>query len=211
MRIKDKSRPKVPAIEPGVYMAVCIGIIDLGEQYSEMFKSYRNEVQIVWEIPSETVEIDGETKPRQLSRTFSVATSKKANLRAVLSSWNGKAYSDDEFGEIDLFDQIGRPCMLNVVLNDSGEYANVDSVVPMPKGVPAPVSTTPPIRWDMDAWDDEVFKTLPEWAQEKIKKSTQYKTLHTPTDKIDFKEDAPTPSAPNDEKSVVKEKESCPI
>lgn len=211
MRIKDKSRPKVPAIEPGVYMAVCIGIIDLGEQYSEMFKSYRNEVQIVWEIPSETVEIDGETKPRQLSRTFSVATSKKANLRAVLSSWNGKAYSDDEFGEIDLFDQIGRPCMLNVVLNDSGEYANVDSVVPMPKGVPAPVSTTTPIRWDMDAWDDEVFKTLPEWAQEKIKKSTQYKTLHTPTDKIDFKEDAPTPSAPNDEKSVVKEKESCPI
>lgn len=206
MRIKDKSRPKVPAIEPGVYMAVCIGIIDLGEQYSEMFKSYRNEVQIVWEIPSETVEIDGETKPRQLSRTFSVATSKKANLRAVLSSWNGKAYSDDEFGEIDLFDQIGRPCMLNVVLNDSGEYANVDSVVPMPKGVPAPVSTTTPIRWDMDAWDDEVFKTLPEWAQEKIKKSTQYKTLHTPTDKIDFKEEAPTPSAPNDEK-----KESCPI
>lgn len=211
MRIKDKSRPKVPAIEPGVYMAVCIGIIDLGEQYSEMFKSYRNEVQIVWEIPSETVEIDGETKPRQLSRTFSVATSKKANLRAVLSSWNGKAYSDDEFGEIDLFDQIGRPCMLNVVLNDSGEYANVDSVVPMPKGVPAPVSTTPPIRWDMDAWDDEVFKTLPEWAQEKVKKSTQYKTLHTPTDKIDFKEDAPTPSAPNDEKPVLKEKESCPI
>lgn len=211
MRIKDKSRPKVPAIEPGVYMAVCIGIIDLGEQYSEMFKNFRNEVQIVWEIPSETVEIDGETKPRQLSRTFSVATSKKANLRAVLSSWNGKAYSDDEFGEIDLFDQIGRPCMLNVVLNDSGEYANVDSVVPMPKGVPAPVSNTPPIRWDMDAWDDETFKTLPEWAQEKIKKSTQYKTLHTPTDKIDFKEDAPTPSAPNDEKPVLKEKESCPI
>lgn len=211
MRIKDKSRPKVPAIEPGVYMAVCMGIIDLGEQYSEMFKSYRNEVQIVWEIPSETVEIDGETKPRQLSRTFSVATSKKANLRSVLSSWNGKAYSDDEFGEIDLFDQIGRPCMLNVVLNDSGEYANVDSVVPMPKGVPAPVSTTPPIRWDMDAWDDEVFKTLPEWAQEKIKKSTQYKTMHTPTDKIDFKEDAPTPSAPTNEDSVLKEKESCPI
>lgn len=211
MRIKDKSRPKVPAIEPGVYMALCIGIIDLGEQYSEMFKSYRNEVQIVWEIPSETVEIDGETKPRQLSRTFSVATSKKANLRAILSSWNGKAYSDDEFGEIDLFDQIGRPCMLNVVLNDSGEYANVDSVVPMPKGVPAPASTTPPIRWDMDAWDDEVFKTLPEWAQEKIKKSTQYKTMHTPTDKIDFKEDAPTPSAPTNEESVLKEKESCPI
>ena len=33
MRIKDKAKPKVPAIEPGVYMAVCVGVIDLGEQY----------------------------------------------------------------------------------------------------------------------------------------------------------------------------------
>lgn len=209
MRIKDKAKPKVPAIEPGVYMAVCVGVIDLGEQYSEMFKNYRNEVQIVWEIPSETVEIDGETKPRQLSRTFSVATSKKANLRAIISSWNGKTYSDDEFGELDLFAQIGKPCMLNVVLNDSGEYSNVDSVVPMPKGVPAPVSTTPPIRWDMDAWDDAVFQTLPEWARDKIKKSTQYTKQHTPTDKIDFQDNGEPATAPQSESTV--KKESCPI
>mgnify|MGYP000522440576 CR=1 FL=1 len=209
MRIKDKAKPKVPAIEPGVYMAVCVGVIDLGEQYSEMFKNYRNEVQIVWEIPSETVEIDGETKPRQLSRTFSVATSRKANLRAIISSWNGKTYSDDEFGELDLFAQIGKPCMLNVVLNDSGEYSNVDSVVPMPKGVPAPVSTTPPIRWDMDAWDDAVFQTLPEWARDKIKKSTQYTKQHTPTDKIDFQDNGEPATAPQSESTV--KKESCPI
>lgn len=209
MRIKDKAKPKVPAIEPGVYMAVCVGVIDLGEQYSEMFKNYRNEVQIVWEIPSETVEIDGETKPRQLSRTFSVATSRKANLRAIISSWNGKTYSDDEFGELDLFAQIGKPCMLNVVLNDSGEYSNVDSVVPMPKGVTAPVSTTPPIRWDMDAWDDAVFQTLPEWARDKIKKSTQYTKQHTPTDKIDFQDNGEPATAPQSESTV--KKESCPI
>lgn len=209
MRIKDKAKPKVPAIEPGVYMAVCVGVIDLGEQYSEMFKNYRNEVQIVWEIPSETVEIDGETKPRQLSRTFSVATSRKANLRAIISSWNGKTYSDDEFGELDLFAQIGKPCMLNVVLNDSGEYSNVDSVVPMPKGVPAPVSTTPPIRWDMDAWDDAIFQTLPDWARDKIKKSTQYTKQHTPTDKIDFQDNGEPATAPQSESTV--KKESCPI
>ena len=209
MRIKDKAKPKVPAIEPGVYMAVCVGVIDLGEQYSEMFKNYRNEVQIVWEIPSETVEIDGETNPRQLSRTFSVATSRKANLRAIISSWNGKTYSDDEFSELDLFAQIGKPCMLNVVLNDSGEYSNVDSVVPMPKGVPAPVSTTPPIRWDMDAWDDAVFQTLPEWARDKIKKSTQYTKQHTPTDKIDFQDNGEPATAPQSESTV--KKESCPI
>lgn len=39
----------------------------------------------------------------------------------------------------------------------------------------------------MDNWNDEVFKALPEWVQEKIKKSTQYKKEHTPTDSIEVK------------------------
>lgn len=188
MKIKDRAKPKVPPVEPGVYIGICIGIIDLGEQYSETFKKFSNDVMIVWELAGETVEVDGEQKPRQLSRTFSVATSKKSKLRAFLSSWNGKQYGDDEFGEVDLFDQIGKVCQLNVVLNDTGEYANIDNLMPLPKGMPAPATDTPAIRWDMDAWDDEVFKTLPEWVQEKIKQSTQYKKEHTPTDKVDFEE-----------------------
>lgn len=186
MKIKDRAKPKLPPVDPGVYIGICVGVIDLGEQYSEKFKKYSNDVQIVWELVGETVEVDGEQKPRQLSRTFSIATSKKANIRAVLESWNGKKYSDDEFGEVDLFDQLGKACQLNVVLNDTGEYANVDSVIPLAKGTPAPTTETPLIRWDMDAWDDRTFEALPEWVQEKVKQSTQYKKLHTPQDVVDF-------------------------
>ena len=40
MKIKDRAKPKVPPVEAGVYMAVCIGFVDLGEQYSEKFKNY---------------------------------------------------------------------------------------------------------------------------------------------------------------------------
>ena len=57
MKIKDRAKPKTPPVEPGVYMAVCVGVIDLGEQYSEKFKSYSNKVKIVWAIPSETIRI----------------------------------------------------------------------------------------------------------------------------------------------------------
>lgn len=85
---------------------------------------------------------------------------------------------------------------LNVVLSESGEYSNVDSVMPIPKGFPAPESSTPPILWDMDNWSDEVFKTLPEWAQDKIKKSTQYQKEHTPTDSIEVKPQA-EPAVPS--------------
>lgn len=190
MKIKDRAKPKTPPVEPGVYMAVCIGFIDLGEQYSEMFKSYSNKGMYVWELPGETIEIDGEQKPRQLSKEFTISASKKGNLRGFIESWNSKSYSDDEFMEFDLFEQIGKPCQLNVVLNESKEYSNVDNLMPIPKGFPAPTTDTKHIKWDMENWNDEVFKELPEWIQEKIKKSTQYQKNYAPETSIEVKSPA---------------------
>ena len=194
MKIKDRAKPKLPPVEPGVYMAVCVGVIDLGEQYSEKFKTYANKVLLVWELPSETVEVDGEEKPRQLSKEFTFSASGKSHLRKYIESWNSKNYSDDEFMEFDLFDQIGKPCQLNVVLNESKEYSNVDNLMPIPKGFPAPVSASEKVCWDMDAWDDETFKKLPEWIQEKIKKSSQYQKEHAPATEVEVKAADPTSS-----------------
>lgn len=197
MRIKDRAKPKTPPVKPGVYIGICVGIIDLGEQYSEKFKNYSNKIKIIFELAGETVEMDGEQKPRQLSKEFTVSTNKKSSLRPFISSWNMREYTDEEFGEIDLFDQIGRVCQLQVTLNETGEYSNISSIMVLPKGVPAPASATPPIRWDMDHWDDKVFTELPLWAQEQIKKSTQYQKEHTPTDTIQVQ--------------PVVQKEDCPI
>lgn len=197
MKIKDRAKPKIPPVEPGVYIAICTGVIDLGEQYSEKYKTYSNKIRFVWELAGETIEVAGKQEPRQLSKDFTVSASRKGNLRSFLSSWNGVNYTDDEFAELEMFDQIGRACQLQVVLNDTKEYANVDNIMALPKGVPAPTSATPPIRWDMDHWDDDVFAGLPQWAQEQIKKSTQYQKDHTPNDVIQAQ---PGP-----------QKEDCPI
>ena len=196
MKVKDRAKPKTPPVEPGVYMAVCVGVVDLGEQYSEKFKSYSNKVKFIWALPGEVIEIEGKSEERQLSKEFSVATKKTSNLRTFLGSWNGKAYGDEEFGELDLFDQLGKACQLNVVLNDTGEYANIESVMPIPRGFPAPVSKTPFFTWDMDAWNDAAFEKLPPWTQEQIKKSTQYQKLHAPTETIQVKpQEAPAEAA----------------
>lgn len=180
MKIKDRARPKMPPIEPGVYMAVCVGIVDLGEQYSEKFKTYSNKVKFVWAIPSEVVEVDGKPEERQLSKDFTFSISKKGSLRGFLQSWNGRNYSDEEFAELDVFEQLGKPCQLQVVLSDSGEYSNVENLMPIPKGLPAPTSKTAFFTWDMSAWDDAAFEKLPEWTREQIKKSTEYQKDHAP-------------------------------
>ena len=189
MKIKDRAKPKVPPVEPGVYMAVCIGCVDLGEQYNETFKNHSNKCLYIFELVGETIEVDGEIKPRQLSKEFTISSSNKSNLRKFIESWNGKSYTDDDFMELDLFDQIGKSCQLNVVLNDTKEYANIDNLMPLPRGVPAFTTETPAVRWDMNAWNDEVFKTLPEWIQDKIKKSTEYSMDHAPDTSIEVKEE----------------------
>ena len=30
MKIKDRAKPKLPPVEPGVYIGICVGVIDLG-------------------------------------------------------------------------------------------------------------------------------------------------------------------------------------
>lgn len=103
----------------------------------------------------------------------------------------------------EVFDQVGRACQLNVVLNDTGEYANVDSVIPLPKGMPAPKTDTEPICWDMERWDDAVFQALPEWVAGEDKKSTQYQKEHTPTDTVDFPAQAERSGLCKDEGGLI--------
>lgn len=182
MRIGDRAKPLIPPVPGGTYLAVCVYSIDLGEQlctYKES-KRYNNQVQIGFELYGQTVEIDGKQEPRILSRTFSVSVSNKSSLRAFVSAWDGKQYSDDEFKNFDTNMLVGRTAMLSVVLSEDGAYANIASAMQIPAGFQQPTATTPLMRFDIEPWDQTAFDALPEWAQEKVKKSTQYQKMHAP-------------------------------
>lgn len=192
MKVKDRAKPKIPPVEPGVYVAVCVYSIDLGEQlceYKDKSKSYNNQVQLGFELIGETVEIDGKQEPRTLSRTLNFARSKNSSLRKFVQSWLGKTFSDEAFDEFDTNDLVGMPAQLSVILNESGDYSNIDTIMQLPKGMPAPQATQPLIRFDIEPWDDTAFEQLPDWAKEKVKKSTQYQKLHVPTDSVDVNVD----------------------
>ena len=129
LKIKDRAKPAVPPVEPGVYMAACVGVIDLGEQYSEKYKNYSNKIMLTFELLGETVEIDGEQKPRQISKIFAFATGQRSGLRKFLQSWDGKQLSDEQAAEEDLSQRLGRTCQLQVVLNETKDKANIDNVM----------------------------------------------------------------------------------
>lgn len=192
LKVKKKKGASLPPMDAGTYPAICIGIVDLGEQYSEKFKNYSDKVLLIWEIPSQTVTVDGEEKPRWLSKDYSASLNEKSNLFKTLVSWRGKAFTEAELSEegegFDLQSMLGVGCLIQVIVEekDNGPYNQITSVIGMPIGMPAPTSETEKMAFDMDAWNNEVFEKLPEWIQDRIKKSTQYQKLHTPTDEIAF-------------------------
>lgn len=195
LKIKKKSASSVPPLEAGTYPAICVGIVDLGEQYSESFKKYNDKLLIIWEIPSQTIQIDGEDKPRWLSKDFSASLHEKSSLYQMLVSWRGKAFTENEltedengFMQFSVLDMLGTGCFLQVIVEekDSGAYNRITSVISLPAGMEAPTTESPLIAFDIDAWNDETFDSLPEWIQNRIKKSTQYQKLHVPTDSVDI-------------------------
>lgn len=195
MKIKTGVKPSLPPVPGGTYLAVCVYSIAIGEQlceFKEKGKSYNNQVMLGFELQGITVEIDGKQEPRTLGRTFNIAKSKNGALRKFVGAWEAKEFTDEEFLELDTNDLVGKPAMLNVVLNESGEYSNIESIMQVPAGFPVPQPSLPLIRFDMEPWDQAAFDKLPEWAQERIKKSTQWQKEHAPTDTV---ADTITPAA----------------
>lgn len=194
LKIRKKSGTSLAPMDAGTYPAVCVGVVDLGEQYSETFKKYSDKLLIIWEIPSQIIQIDGEDKPRWLSKDFTASLNEKSSLCQTLVSWRGRAFTEKElavdengFMQFSVLDMLGTGCFLQVIVEDkdSGSYNRITSVIALPAGMDTPPTNTPLIAFDMDAWDDKAFSALPGWIQNRVKKSTQYQKLHVPADPID--------------------------
>lgn len=195
--VRKRKASSIPPIDAGTYPAACIGVVDLGQQHSEKFNNYTEKVLFIWEIPSRTVEVDGETKPRWLSQEFSATLNEKGNLAKMLVSWRGKTFTDQELDDsgagFNLAQMLGAGCLLQVIVEekDSGTYNKITSVIGLPVGMPpvAPVSEL--MAFDIEAWDETVLEKLPEWVQDRIKRSMQYQKQHVPTDPVDFPPEQP--------------------
>lgn len=189
MKIRDKVKPSLPPLPGGNYLAICVQSIAIGEQLCEFegkSKGYYNQVLLGFEICGKTVEIDGKQEPRVLSRTFNATKGKRSGLRKFIGAWEARELSDDEYLDTDTNDYVGKAALLTVVLNETGEYSNIDSIAPLPEGVPiqVPAPLSQLIRFDMEPWDQKAFESLPEWAQNKIKNSTEYQKEHAPVTQV---------------------------
>lgn len=194
LKVKNKKGPSLPPIDGGTYPAVCVGVVDLGEQHNEKFNKYENKVLFIWELPGVLIEVEGEQKPRWMSKEFSATLNEKSNLTKFLVPWRGKNFTDDELNGngFDMKQMLGDSCLLQIIVEekDGNQYNRITSCMGFPAGIPAPVTETELLWFDMDEWDDEAMAKFPEWVQQRIKKSTQYQKEHAPVTDVTMNSDA---------------------
>lgn len=163
--------PKLEPIASGTYMARLVQIIGLGIQESEWKGEIKvaNKAFLTWELPDETVEYNGEQRPRWLSKEYTLSINEKSSLTQVVQALapNG--------GVTSLTDLLGKPCMVTVGKTSTGNSKIVGVVAAM-KGVTVKevYDSNKIVAFDFDNPDLTVLPTLPPFLLDKMKDAKNY-------------------------------------
>lgn len=180
---QESSGPRAPVLDEGAYPARLVGVIDLGLQpqsYNGEAKAPKNQLQIIYEssdefMPGEDGE-PNEEKPRWFWEDFPLnhIKSDKATSTKRYMALDPQLEFDGDWSKL-----IGRPVIVGLTRTkgrDGNEYNNVGSTSTMraKEAAKLPELVNDPILFDLEEPDLEVFNSLPNRLQEKIKSNLEY-------------------------------------
>jgi hypothetical protein len=174
-------------IEAGTYVARCYSMIYMGtipEEFQGQKKDMKK-VRITWELPTELKVFKAENgeQPQVIGKEFTLSMHEKGTLRKMLQSWRGKAFTEDEAASFDITKLLGKPCMLSIVHKQSktgNTYAEIATISPLMKGMTCPEQINQSFEFNVLEFNEDSFKTLPDFIKDKVKKSAEYLELMNP-------------------------------
>jgi len=163
----------------GMHLARIYQIIDLGTtEQGGQFAGKKRKVQILFELPLETAIFDTQKgeQPFYARNMYTLSMHEKSTLRKDVHSMLGKQLNDDEAKSFNIFNLLGKECMVNIIHKQSGDktYANIQTITPVPKGMICPPAVNPSLVFSTQQPDMEAFRKLPEFVQDKIKQSDEF-------------------------------------
>mgnify|MGYP001361919052 FL=1 len=166
--------PSYPTVSVGVHKARCVRVIDLGTQQNDYQGqiSWKRQVMLIWEVPSET---DNKGEPLTISKFYTLSLNEKANLANDLVSWRGRPFTETEKKAFDISKVAGKPCSINVILNQNGK-PKVSTVMPIGKNDDIAQQFHPSVVFNITDFQEkkmEVFNQLPEGIRNIILKSKE--------------------------------------
>jgi len=185
---KDSGESSFTPVPPGMHLARCYRIVDLGTQKSE----YQGQVKHLHKVMLQ-FEVHGEDdtgkplltnkgEPMTISKNFTLSLGEKASLRKDLQTWRGRDFTADELRGFELKNILGVWAMLSVAKSVGGngkEYTNIMSINPVmasvkKAGLPEGFNTLG--LFYISSPDMDMFDTFSKGLKEKIQSSPEWQS-----------------------------------
>ena len=169
-------------VAPGTYLARSFRIIDIGTHHGDYQgkPNVRNQFVLQWELPTETIEVDGIAKPMVVSRFYTNSLVPKSNLLRDLTAWRAREFTEEELKGFDLETILNKPCIVTIGHKESGKTGVIAVGPPMKGTVCPPLFNKAEAFW-IEEWSQETFAALPQGFRDLIVKSDEYAAMSGPT------------------------------
>lgn len=187
----------------GMHLGRVCQIIDLGTHnvvFQGKHQGVARKVRIAFELPTKkhVFNPDKGEEPYVMSNEYTLSTHEKATFRKHMESWKGSVMTPEQVAGFDVIKLMGKIAMVSIIhkaKTDGSKIAKIAGIGPIPDEMKnqVPGAILPTVLYTIDMGRNEVFKTLPQWIQEKIMQS------HEMSQQPQQQATAPQSDAPTDE------------
>lgn len=164
-----------PTPMDGVQLGVIVQVIDLGVQPGGFYlgkpKPDSQRMWVTYELPNDTHDFDGETKPLLVSEDFPFSGSELSTCYKRMNSIDpGLKLTGGELSKL-----IGLPVQVMIThkagkgKHEGRTFANVSAVSPLMRGMKSPDETyNPQFFYSPKEHDESIWQQLPDFMKEKV-------------------------------------------
>jgi hypothetical protein len=184
---KDSGGGSFTPVAPGMHLARCYRIVDMGTQKSEYQGQTKHlqKVMIQFEVHGEDDSgkalVTAKGEPMSISKNFTLSLAEKATLRKDLQAWRGRDFTAEELRGFELKNVLGAWAMITAAKslgNNGKEYTNIVSINPVPASIKKaglPSGFNQVSMFVIDEPDMALFETFGDGLKTKIASSPEWR------------------------------------
>jgi hypothetical protein len=174
-------------VPPGMHLAMCYRIIDLGTQKTEYMGQVKHQPKVLFQFEVHGEDDAGQPlttssgEPLSVAKNFTLSLSEKSNLRKDLQTWRGKEFTEEELKAFDLKNVLGQWCMLSITHRQYNDktYCNIENINPVPSSIRKaglPDGHNEPKLFSIREADMDLFEKFSDYIKDKIKASPEWES-----------------------------------
>lgn len=182
---------KFVSVPPGLHLARCYRIIELGTQLGNWKGQQNQKKKIMVQFEVHGNDADGNPlltdkgEPLSISKNYTFSLNENASLSKDLESWRNQAFTKDQReGGFDVKKILGVWAMISITKDkgdDGNEYTNISNINSVPQSIKQaglPEGFNELKFFDIDEPDMELFESLGPKIKEKIMGSPEWQKKH---------------------------------